>query len=68
MITLSKNPAKMTKGELIMKHYDLFNEKEFWKSTAIEKGVPENSYKTLCKKVEQTLFEMDPDNTGFIHG
>ena len=40
MITLSKNPAKMTKGELIMKHYDLFNEKEFWKSTAIEKGVP----------------------------
>tara|TARA_A100000172_G_C3035232_1_gene108244 strand:+ start:1439 stop:1645 length:207 start_codon:yes stop_codon:yes gene_type:complete len=68
MITLSKNPANMTKGELIREHYDLFDEKEFWKTTAIEKGVPENSYKTLCKEVEQMLRQMDPDNTGFIHG
>tara|TARA_R100001082_G_scaffold106880_1_gene80192 strand:- start:2674 stop:2880 length:207 start_codon:yes stop_codon:yes gene_type:complete len=68
MITLSKNPANMTKGELISENYDLFDEKEFWKTTAIEKGVPENSYETLCKEVEQTLRQMDPDNTGFIHG
>ena len=68
MITPNKDPAKMTKKELLMDHYALFDEKEFWKTSATEKGVPKNSYKVLCKEVKQMFLQIDPDNTGFIHG
>lgn len=63
------NPySKMTKDEIISENHELFNEKEFWKSTAIEQGSPRNSYRVCCKEVEKIRYIMDPDNTGFIHG
>jgi|VirMetMinimDraft_7_1064189.scaffolds.fasta_scaffold358416_2 hypothetical protein len=47
---------------------EMFNEREFWKAVAIEKGVDKNAYKTLCKNVDEMFFEVDPENTGYLHG
>jgi hypothetical protein len=47
---------------------EMFNEREFWKSVAIEKGVDKNAYKTLCRNVDEMFFEADPENTGYLHG
>lgn len=65
----NSNPySKMTKDQIISENHELFNEKEFWKSTAIEQGSPRNAYKVCCKEVEEIWRIMDPDNTGFVHG
>ena len=68
MIKLGKSWEEMTRDELIQEGVNLFDEREFWKALAIEKGVPINSYKVTCNNVEQMFYEMDPDNTGVFHG
>ncbi len=54
--------------KLIHKNAELFDELEFWKSTAIEHGVPEYVYEDFCKDKELMFEEIDPHNTGEIHG
>ena len=51
-----------------MSKWDLFEELEFWKSTAIERGASEDAYEELCEDVERMQEEIDPYNTGEIHG
>tara|TARA_B110000977_G_scaffold105566_1_gene137688 strand:+ start:415 stop:588 length:174 start_codon:yes stop_codon:yes gene_type:complete len=54
--------------KLIHENDKLFMELEFWKSTALELGAPEDSYEECCRDVERMQWEMDPYNTGEIHG
>ena len=58
----------MNIDKLIHKNNELFDELEFWKSTALEQGVLENAYDNFCRDVELMLEEIDPYNTGEIHG
>ena len=51
-----------------MSKWDLFEELEFWKSTAIERGAPEDAYEDCIESVERMLEEIDPYNTGEIRG
>lgn len=46
----------------------LFTELEFWKSTALEHGASEDDYEECCRAVDIMQWEMDPYNTGEIHG
>ena len=46
----------------------LFTELEFWKSTALELGSPEDAYEECLRDVERMHHEMDYDDTGEIHG
>jgi hypothetical protein len=48
--------------------WELFDELEFWKSTAIEHGAPEDAYEDCLADVERMFEEIDPYNTGEIHG
>ena len=68
MIKLGKSWDEMTRDELIQEGVKLFDEREFWKASAIEKGVPINSYKVTCNNVEQMFYELNPDNTGVFYG
>ena len=58
----------MSIDKLIHKNDELFAELEFWKSVAIEHYVPEDAYEEFCRDVELMLEEIDPYNTGEIHG
>jgi len=50
-------------------NHSLFQELEFWKSTALENPeVSEDAYKECCQDVQRMNYEMDPDNAGVIHG
>jgi len=54
--------------KLIAENEQLFDELEFWKSTALELGSPEDAYEECLRDVERMHHEMDYDNTGMIHG
>ncbi len=54
--------------KLIAKNDELFAELEFWKSTAIEQGAPEDAYEDCLESVARMFEEVDPYNTGEIHG
>lgn len=58
----------MSIDKLIHKNDELFAELEFWKSTAIEQGASEDSYADCLESVARMLEEIDPYNTGEIHG
>lgn len=58
----------MSIDELTHKNANLFMELEFWKSTALELGATEDAYEECCRDVERMSWEMDPYNTGEIHG
>tara|TARA_R110000751_G_scaffold100602_4_gene194558 strand:+ start:5600 stop:5776 length:177 start_codon:yes stop_codon:yes gene_type:complete len=58
----------MNIDKLIHKNDELFDELEFWKSTAIEHGAPEDAYEDCLISVARMQEEMDWDNTGEIHG
>jgi hypothetical protein len=63
------DPTKLTTDQLIHQNYELFSELEFWKSTALESTeVSEDAYEKLCEDVEYMMWEMDPMDTGMIHG
>jgi|TARA_R110001606_G_scaffold286980_1_gene435128 hypothetical protein len=69
MIQLGKSWGEMTKDELVSEISEIFDEREFWKSLALEnKEVSEDAYKIMCEEVQEMFFEMDPDNTGYFHG
>ena len=69
MIELGKSWGDMTKEELVRKISEIFDEREFWKSLALQnKEVSENAYKIMCEEVQEMFFEMDLDNTGYFHG
>ena len=69
MIELRKSWGDMTKDELVRKISEIFDEREFWKSLALQnKEVSENAYKIMCEEVQEMFFEMDLDNTGYFHG
>ena len=53
---------------LMRKNDELFDELEFWKSVAIEHNVPEDAYDCLLADVDRMFEEIDPYNTGEIHG
>ena len=57
-----------TLKKLIAKNEQLFDELEFWKSTAVELYTPEDAYEELLRDVERMHHEMDYDDTGEIHG
>ena len=68
MIQLGKSWGEMTKDELVSEISEIFDEREFWKSLALEnKEVSEDAYKIMCEEVQEMFFEMDPDNTGYFH-
>lgn len=58
----------MNIDKLIHKNDELFDELEFWKSTAIEHGAPEDAYEDCLADVARMFEEIDPYNTGEIHG
>ena len=58
----------MSIDKLIHKNDELFAELEFWKSTALEQGVAEDAYDDFCRDIELMFEEIDPHNTGEIHG
>ena len=58
----------MNIDKLIHKNDELFAELEFWKSTAIEQGASEDAYEDCLADVACMLEEIDPYNTGEIHG
>ena len=69
MIELGKSWGDMTKEELVRKISEIFDEREFWKSLALQnKEVSENAYKIMCEEVQEMFVEMDLDNTGYFHG
>ena len=51
-----------------MEKWELFEELEFWKTTALEQGASEDAYDDFCKDIELMFEEVDPYNTGEIHG
>lgn len=55
-------------GRLKRKNDELFDELEFWKSTALEQGAPEDAYEDCLISVARMQEEMDWGNTGEIHG
>tara|TARA_R110002153_G_scaffold136903_1_gene286891 strand:- start:858 stop:1034 length:177 start_codon:yes stop_codon:yes gene_type:complete len=57
----------MRLNQLVHKNDELFNELEFWKSTALEQGASEDAYEECCRDVARMQGEMDWDNTGSIH-
>jgi hypothetical protein len=63
------NPTELTNEQLVHQNYELFMELEFWKTTALESPeVSEDAYETMCEAVEYMMWEMDPMDTGMIHG
>ena len=58
----------MNIDKLIHKNDELFDELEFWKSTALELGASEDAYEECLRDVERMCHEMDYDDTGEIHG
>ena len=54
--------------KLIHKNDEMFAELEFWKSTAIEHGASEDAYVDCLADVARMFEEIDPYNTGEIHG
>jgi len=58
----------MNIDKLIHKNDELFDELEFWKSTALELGASEDDYEECLRDVERMCHEMDYDDTGEIHG
>ena len=54
--------------KLITENEKLFDELEFWKSTALELGASEDAYEECLRDVERMCREMDYDDTGEIHG
>ena len=58
----------MNIDKLSHKNDELFFELEFWKQTAVEQGASEDAYDVFCKDIELMFEEIDPYNTGEIHG
>ena len=54
--------------KLINKNDELFDELEFWRSTAIEHGAPEDAYEVCLAVAARQFEEFDPYNTGEING
>ena len=57
--------------KLINKNDELLAELEFWKSTAIEQGAPEDAYEDYLdylESVARVCEEIGVCNTGEIHG
>tara|TARA_R110002020_G_scaffold455346_1_gene671430 strand:+ start:1840 stop:2070 length:231 start_codon:yes stop_codon:yes gene_type:complete len=63
MIELGKSWGEMTKDELVSKISEIFDEREFWKSLALQnEKVSEDAYKIMCEEVQEMFFEMDLNN------
>ena len=58
----------MSIDKLIHKNDELFEQLEFWRSTAIEHGAPEDAYEVCLAVVARMFEEFDPYNTGEING
>ncbi len=53
MIELGKSWGEMTKDELVSKISEIFDEREFWKSLALQnEKVSEDAYKIMCEEVQ----------------